>query len=96
MSSLNDHNTWAGNIEDVVGTPIRDSGRPLIDLLRDDNKIYLSGAVKESLPTSPPILAASTTSCTTRTTISSSTIRPPQTALVYFMFKSSRISFKSL
>jgi hypothetical protein len=53
MSSLNDHNAWAGNIEDVIAMPIQDSGRPLIDMTHDDKEISLSGAVKEELADEP-------------------------------------------
>jgi hypothetical protein len=45
MSSLNDHIDWEGNIKDVVAMSIRDSGRPVIDLTRDEHKAGPSGAV---------------------------------------------------
>jgi hypothetical protein len=47
MSSLNDHNAWEGNIEDGIALSIRDSGGPLVDLTRDDDKAGPSGVVKD-------------------------------------------------
>jgi hypothetical protein len=37
MSSLNDHKAWEGNIEDMITMSIYESGRPLVDLARDDD-----------------------------------------------------------
>jgi hypothetical protein len=47
MASLNDHTSWAGNIDDVIVLSIRESGRPLVDLTRDDGEAGPSGTVKE-------------------------------------------------
>jgi hypothetical protein len=47
MASLNDHNAWAGNVDDVITLSIRESGRPLVDLTRSDSEAGTSGTVKE-------------------------------------------------
>jgi hypothetical protein len=47
MASLNDHNAWVGNIDDMIALSIRESGMPLVDLTRGDNKAGTSGTVKE-------------------------------------------------
>jgi hypothetical protein len=47
MASLNDHSTWAGNIDDVIALFIRERGRPLVDLTRDDGEVGPSDTVKE-------------------------------------------------
>jgi hypothetical protein len=43
MSSLNDHNVWEGNIEDMITLPIRDNGMPLVDITRNDDDAGSSG-----------------------------------------------------
>jgi hypothetical protein len=45
MESLEDHNAWVRNIEDVIAMSIRDSGRWLVDLMR--RKAGPSSAVKD-------------------------------------------------
>jgi hypothetical protein len=47
MASLNDHTAWAGNIDDVIALSIRESGRPLVDLMRYDGEAGPSGTLKE-------------------------------------------------
>jgi hypothetical protein len=47
MESLNDNIVWEGNIKDVIAMFIHDSGKPLIDLMRDDGKASPSIAVKD-------------------------------------------------
>jgi hypothetical protein len=47
MSSLNNHSTWEGIIEDLITMFIRASGRPLVDLTSDDGNARPSGAVKD-------------------------------------------------
>jgi hypothetical protein len=50
---LNDHAARAGNIEDVIALSIRDNGRPLVDLTREDDEAGPSGVVKDE-PTDVP------------------------------------------
>jgi hypothetical protein len=47
MASLNNHTSWAGNIDDVITLSIRESVIPLVDLMHDDNKADPSGTVNK-------------------------------------------------
>jgi hypothetical protein len=47
MSSLNGHCVWAGNIEDVISMSIRENGKSLVNLIRNDGEGGPNGAVKE-------------------------------------------------
>jgi hypothetical protein len=49
MSSLNDHKTWEGNIEDVIAMSICGGGRPLVRPDVRDSEADPSGAVKDGL-----------------------------------------------
>jgi hypothetical protein len=84
MSSLNDHKAWEGNIKDMIAMSIRESGRPLVDMTWNDDEADPSGAVKDEPTLGLQLLPGLWP------------LRPPQTPLVYFMFKFYRISFKTL
>jgi hypothetical protein len=46
MSSLNDHNAWAGNIEDVIAMSIHESDTSVVDLMRDNDEAGPNDTVK--------------------------------------------------
>jgi hypothetical protein len=47
MASLNDHNVWAGNIDDLIALSILETSRPLVNLTRDDGEVGTNDTVKE-------------------------------------------------
>jgi hypothetical protein len=68
MASLNDQTAWVGNIDDLIALSIRESGRPLVDLTRDDDEV------------GPSVTVKSLTSASTRTSTYTSTMPALSTA----------------